>query len=71
MEWFTYGNRHPDLFSRRYRNDETEESSFLQENRRHWDWMEENKIIKTPLILVNGYRLPPGYSLRDLLFLDR
>lgn len=69
-EWFTSGNRRPDLFSRRYRNGEAEESSFLHENRRHWDWMEENKIIKTPLILINGYRLPMGYSLRDLLFLN-
>lgn len=69
-EWFTYGNRHPAVFSERYRNDETKESLLLQENRSHWNWMEENKIIKTPLILINGYRLPTGYSLRDLLFLD-
>lgn len=69
-EWFTSGNSDPNTFLVKYGRDKEEYALFLQENCKQWMWCKENNIVKTPLVLINGYPLPEGYSLRDLLMLE-
>lgn len=69
-EWFLEGYRDPGKFMQRYTFESNENPEVENECRRHWEWFDENKIIKTPLILVNGYKLPLSYTFKDLLFID-
>jgi uncharacterized membrane protein len=40
----------------------------VAEQDRHKAWCEANKISATPTVMVNGYRLPDGYEVDDLIF---
>lgn len=40
----------------------------LEEFNQHEVWRKESKLHATPTILVNGYKLPEGYQIEDLLY---
>lgn len=66
--WFLEGIYNPRKFTERYWAKEIS-SETVKECKRHWDWVEKNRIIKTPIILINGYKLPQVYNIQDLPFL--
>lgn len=68
-DWFTNRRNNPETFIKKHKS-KTIPIDTETECERHWDWINKNKIIKTPLILLNGYKLPPYYSIEDLLFLN-
>lgn len=68
-EWFLDGYRDPGKFMQRYTIKSNKNPEIENECRSHWRWFDENQIIKTPLILVNGYKLPLHYTFRDLLYI--
>ena len=69
-DWFMNGTHNPGKFTDRYPMTKVNEQECVAECQKHWNWVDENKIIKTPLILINGYKLPINYTIKDLVFLD-
>lgn len=46
-----------------------EEEEISNELETHESWVKKNNLHSTPTILINGYRLPPNYTIHDLVFL--
>lgn len=65
--WFDYGKDDRDAFFRHYDLDiDTDE--VLGELERHKEWRRNMGFNATPVILVNGYKLPDCYKIEDLRF---
>jgi ABC-type bacteriocin/lantibiotic exporters, contain an N-terminal double-glycine peptidase domain len=65
-EWFEGGkNKKEEMFSKYNFN----RDKFIQEFMLHKAWREKYKLITTPVVLVNGYRLPESYKIEDLRFI--
>lgn len=69
-EWFSTGIHDPAKFVQRYSIGNERLPEVEIESQNHWKWFDTNGIIKTPIVLMNGYKLPQTYQLRDLLFVD-
>lgn len=64
-DWFEKEKYRPLAFFERYNfllN--TEDIQLEIEN--HFRWRMHNRLVATPVILINGYKLPPEYSIQDL-----
>lgn len=64
-DWFEKEKYRPLAFFERY--DfllNTEDIQLEIEN--HFRWRMHNRLVATPVILINGYKLPPEYSIQDL-----
>lgn len=46
-----------------------EEEEVSNELETHESWVKKSNLHSTPTILINGYRLPPNYTVHDLVFL--
>ena len=40
------------------------------EFQKHESWKEKTQLRATPIILVNGYKLPDNYKIEDMRYLD-
>lgn len=50
-------------------NGEIEESNnnSLSLDAQHYEWVKQNGIARTPTFLINGYRMPKNYSIKDFM----
>lgn len=68
--WFRRGRLDENVFFRKY-NPDIANSGVEEEFQKHWQWEEKNSLRVTPSTLINGYKLPPGYKIEDIIyFLD-
>jgi len=65
-EWYRGGKEHPERFKVKYPVIATEQANMMVHF--HQNWRIKEKIIHTPTILVNGFKFPNWYSLKDLKY---
>lgn len=66
-DWFAKEKYRPLAFFERYKFLlDTEDVQLEMEN--HFRWRVNNQLSTTPITLVNGYKLPPEYSIQDLSY---
>lgn len=65
-EWYAGGKNSADRFIKRY---PVEMFDILveNENKKHISWKEKNMQDATPAIFINGYELPLGYRIEDVI----
>lgn len=62
--WFKYGKYHDEDF---FKNENiTIEDKANEEYSKHTNWIEQNNIMATPTLFINGYKLPNEYKIEDL-----
>ena len=66
-DWFEKGKFEKNEFFQKF-NFGIEKEEVEIEFQRHNLWREKTKIIATPTILVNGYKLPENYMIEDLRY---
>lgn len=66
-DWYSQMN--PEIFAKQYPADGEINERFNQLDEKHYQWVEENNIVRTPTFFVNGYELPRNYSLTDFMAL--
>jgi hypothetical protein len=65
-EWFNgKKNQKEKIFAKYNFNPDNNNSEYI----RHKEWREKYKLMTTPIILINGYRLPENYKIEDIRFL--
>lgn len=70
-EWYEHGRNNAEAFMAEHPNIRGNTSAVNQEMERQTSWINKAGFTATPTILVNGYVLPPAYSLADLpMFVD-
>lgn len=70
-EWYEHGRNNAEAFMAEHPNIRDNTSAVNQEMERQTSWINKAGFTATPTILVNGYVLPPAYSLADLpMFVD-
>lgn len=66
-EWYKQANTLKDDFFTSYHLD-IEKENVLKEFNIHEKWRDSNHLEATPTILVNGYKLPYGYEIENLIY---
>lgn len=66
-EWFETGIVNKDLFFTKYKMD-INRQNVESEYARHTDWKLKNNLNATPIVLVNGYKLPEQYKIEDIVY---
>lgn len=64
-EWYRYGKNDREAFLEKYKFDANEELA-IRELEGHYVWSDNYKLNATPLILINGYKLPVNYKIEDI-----
>lgn len=59
-----YENINPDAFEKLYPDGELSEENRLAE--KHYNWITENSITRTPTFFINGHAMPGNYTINDL-----
>lgn len=67
-DWFNQGKNDPDRFIKS-KGGFHHDLSTDKEYEKHLKWAETYQLRITPVIIVNGYQLPPFYSLTDLEYI--
>lgn len=65
-EWYSKGKNNTNNFYKKFRP-QIEKKEVLIECEKHIQWREKEKMAATPTILVNGYELPNGYTIKDII----
>lgn len=65
LDW--YSEMDPEFFAKQYplRDGTVKVSEKLET--RHYKWAEQNEIRRTPTFLINGYKMPKQYRIKDLI----
>jgi len=66
-EWFESGKHKKDELIKKY---DFSPEKYDLEYRKHKAWREKYQLVTTPIILLNGYRLPEIYKVEDLKHLS-
>ena len=64
--WFEHGKYNKEFFLKSYDINITQE--IIDETKRHNEWILKNNLMSTPLVLINGYKLPDNYMVEDLKY---
>lgn len=67
-DWFEKDKYQPLLLFERY-NFSLDTDTIQLEIKKHFRWREHNQLEATPIVLINGYKLPPEYSITDLSYI--
>lgn len=70
-EWFERGKYTRQHFFELHHMYVTNNDKIETEFRKHKEWKEQTRLRATPVILVNGYKLPENYKLEDLEFFPK
>lgn len=65
-DWFEKGKLETESYFKKYRLN-IENEKVETELKKHELWKLNSRIISTPYILVNGYKLPDNYKIEDLI----
>lgn len=69
-EWFEREKFYRDDFFKKYEYD-IECSDVVMEFEKHVVWKKKNSLHFTPMVFINGYEMPQGYRIEDMVyFLD-
>lgn len=65
QDWFRGKRNMGDTYINRFDYD-LEATKVIQEWKSHGKWQQKYKLVTTPFIIINGYRLPDKYKIEDL-----
>ena len=67
-EWYDKGKFFREHFFDKYHLDMNSED-IEDEFQRHEQWQKNTKLNATPIVLVNGYKMPYGYTIEEMPYI--
>ena len=61
--------RQYDAFAEKYPIENFEDETLDSSIKKMSDWCNQNKIIATPTVFIDGYKLPKNYSIDELAYI--
>ena len=68
-DWYTAPVKQYDAFAEKYPIDYFEDETLDSSIKKMSDWCNQNKIIATPTVFIDGYKLPKNYSIDELAYI--